>query len=92
MRPPRGGLAFRFRARDLHLVLSPGAQPVPFTLTIDGKPPGPDAGLDVDATGRGEVAEDRLYQLYRAKGPVGEHLFEIRFHAPGVQAFAFTFG
>ena len=87
-----GGLAFRFRARDLHLVLSPGAQPVPFTLTIDGKPPGADAGLDVDATGRGVVTEDRLYQLYRAQGPVAEHLFEIRFHAPGVQAFAFTFG
>ena len=89
---PGGRVTMRFHARDLHLVLAPGAAPVPFTVTIDGQPPGPDAGLDVDAAGRGVVTEDRLYQLYRAKGPVTDHLFEIRFDAPGVQAFAFTFG
>jgi hypothetical protein len=89
---PGGGIAFRFHARDLHLVLAPGAASVPFTVTIDGQPPGADAGLDVDAAGHGTVTEDRLYQLYRAAGPVGEHRFEIRFDAPGVQAFAFTFG
>ncbi|SOB94452.1 cytochrome c biogenesis protein DipZ [Rhodobacter maris] len=85
-------IRFRFHARDLHLVLSPEAAPVPFTVMIDGAPPGADAGLDVDAAGNGSVTEDRLYQLYRAKGAVGEHAFEIRFHAPGVEAFAFTFG
>jgi len=89
---PGGSVTMRFHARDLHLVLAPGAAPVPFTVTIDGQPPGADAGLDVDAAGRGTVTEDRLYQLYRAKGPVADHLFEIRFDAPGVQAFAFTFG
>lgn len=89
---PSGSVTMRFHARDLHLVLAPGAAPVPFTVTIDGQPPGADAGLDVDAAGRGIVTEDRLYQLYRAKGPVTDHLFEIRFDAPGVQAFAFTFG
>ncbi|MBZ4022550.1 cytochrome C biogenesis protein [Rhodobacter sp. TJ_12] len=90
----QGAINFRFHARDVHLVLSPGvaAKPVPFTVTIDGQPPGPDAGLDVDAEGRGTVTTDRLYQLYRAKGAVGEHLFEIRFDHPGVEAFAFTFG
>ncbi|SOC15968.1 cytochrome c biogenesis protein CcdA [Rhodobacter sp. JA431] len=91
---PEGAINFRFHARDVHLVLSPGvaAKPVPFTVTIDGQPPGADAGLDVDAEGRGTVTTDRLYQLYRAKGAVGEHLFEIRFDHPGVEAFAFTFG
>ncbi|WP_444452835.1 cytochrome c biogenesis protein DipZ [Rhodobacter capsulatus] len=89
---PGGSVTMRFHARDLHLVLAPGAAPVPFTVTIDGQPPGADAGLDVDAAGRGTVTEDRLYQLYRAKGPVADHLFEIRFDAPGVRAFAFTFG
>jgi len=87
-----GAISFRFHARDLHLVLAPGGAPVPFTVMIDGKAPGADAGLDVDASGRGTVTSDRLYQLYRAKGPVAEHLFEIRFDAPGVQAYAFTFG
>src|ERR1700761_5307872 len=37
-------IAFRFHARDLHLVLGPGAdnKPVRFRVTLDGKPPGAD--------------------------------------------------
>jgi hypothetical protein len=37
-----GSIAYRFHARDLHLVLGPGANgaPVRFKVTIDGKPPG----------------------------------------------------
>ena len=36
-----GGIAFRFHARDLHLVLGAGAdgKPVRFRVLIDGKPP-----------------------------------------------------
>ena len=34
---PGGGIAFRFHARDLHLVLRAGAGPVRFRVTLDGE-------------------------------------------------------
>ncbi|MDE1916029.1 MAG: redoxin domain-containing protein [Sphingomonadales bacterium] len=87
-------IAFRFHARDLHLVLGPDAQgrPVRFRVTIDGKTPGADHGLDTDGAGMGMVTQQRLYQLIRQKGPIVDHTFQIEFLDPGVQAFAFTFG
>ncbi|MDQ8732584.1 cytochrome c biogenesis protein CcdA [Bradyrhizobium sp. LHD-71] len=90
----RGRVAYRFHARDLHLVLAPAAQgqSVRFRVTIDGAPPGADHGVDVDAEGYGRVEEERLYQLARQAGPVKEHTFEIEFLDPGVRAYAFTFG
>ena len=36
-----GSIAYRFEARDAHLVLSPGAHgPIPFRVLLDGEPPG----------------------------------------------------
>ncbi|MDQ8755695.1 cytochrome c biogenesis protein DipZ [Sphingosinicella sp. LHD-64] len=88
-----GGIAFRFHARDLHLVLgSATGRPVRFRITIDGQAPGAAAGMDVDAAGNGTVTNQRLYQLVRQQGAIGERLFEIEFLDPGVEAFAFTFG
>jgi hypothetical protein len=88
-----GGIVYRFHARDLHLVLGSGSgQPVRFTATIDGKPPGDSHGVDVDADGRGVVTGQRLYQLIQQSGIIGDHTFEIRFLDPGVEAYAFTFG
>jgi hypothetical protein len=89
-----GRIAYRFHARDLHLVMGPAtvAGPVRFRVLIDGQPPGPDHGLDVDGQGTGRVAEQRLYQLIRQRGPVGERTFEITFLDPGVQAYSVTFG
>lgn len=89
-----GAIAYRFHARDLHLVLGPAAdgRPVRFRVRIDGQAPGESHGVDVDAQGNGVVDGQRLYQLIRQRGPVGEHMFEIQFLDPGVQAFAFTFG
>ena len=88
-----GGIAFSFHARDLHLVLGArGDRPVRFRVTIDGEPPGEDAGVDVAADGSGVVRGERLYQLVRQEGPVRERTFRIRFLDPGVEAFAFTFG
>ena len=91
---PHAKIAYRFHARDLHLVLGPRAdgRPVRFRVTIDGKPPLADHGMDVDEHGDGSVTAQRLYQLVRQQGAVGDHLFEIEFLDPGVQAFAFTFG
>lgn len=89
-----GSLYYRFHARDLHLVLGPGAdgKPVRFRVTVDGKPPGDGHGVDTDADGNGTVTDQRLYQLVRQTGPVADHTFEVRFFDPGVQTYAFTFG
>ena len=91
---PGGRLTFRFKARDLHLVMGPGQGDagVRFRVRIDGAAPGSDAGSDIDAQGQGRVDRQRLYQLIRQAGPVREHTFEIEFLDPGVQVFAFTFG
>jgi len=89
-----GAIAYRFHARDLHLVLGPSAdgKPVRFQVTIDGAAPGANHGADTDANGNGTVTEQRLYQLIRQSGPITDHTFEIRFLDPGVRAYAFTFG
>lgn len=91
---PGGRLAFRFKARDLHLVMGPGQGDagLRFRVRIDGAAPGSDAGSDIDAQGLGRIDRQRLYQLVRQSGPVGERTFEIEFLDPGVQVFAFTFG
>ncbi len=91
---PTGKIVYRFHARDLHLVLGPAktGNPVHFRVTIDGKVPGADHGMDIDANGYGSVTEDRLYQLIRQHGEIQDRIFEIEFLAPGVQAYSFTFG
>jgi thiol-disulfide isomerase/thioredoxin len=91
---PDGRIAYRFHARDLHLVMGPAvpATPVRFRVTIDGQPPGAAHGLDVDEHGNGAVIEQRLYQLIRQPNSIGDRQFEIEFLGPGVEAFAFTFG
>jgi thiol-disulfide isomerase/thioredoxin len=89
-----GAIAFRFHARDLHLVLGPSAdgKPVRFRVTIDGAKPGESRGADVNADGEGVVTDHRLYQLVRQNGPVMDRTFTIQFLDPDVQAYAFTFG
>ena len=86
-------ISFRFHARDLHLVLGPASgKPVRFRVTVDGRAPGADAGVDTKADGSGMVGEQRLYQLIRQKGAVRDRTFTIEFLDPGVEAFSFTFG
>ncbi|GAU84674.1 cytochrome c biogenesis protein DipZ [Bosea sp. BIWAKO-01] len=89
-----GSIAYRFSARDLHLVLGPGpaGKPLRFRVTIDGKAPGADHGADIDAEGTGVVSQTGLYQLVRQAGDVRERSFEVQFLDPGAQAYAFTFG
>jgi Thioredoxin like C-terminal domain len=91
---PNGRIAFRFHARDLHLVLAPGAPgtSVRYRVRIDGRPPGIAHGIDVDEQGEGAVREQRLYQLIRQPRPIVDRQFEIEFLEAGVEAFAFTFG
>jgi thiol-disulfide isomerase/thioredoxin len=62
-----GRIAYRFRARDVHLVMGPSAanRPVPFRVLVDGLPPGDAHGVDIDAAGNGTATRQRLYQLIR---------------------------
>jgi cytochrome c biogenesis protein CcdA/thiol-disulfide isomerase/thioredoxin len=89
-----GRIAYRFHARDLHLVLGPAAdnKPIRFRVSIDGAAPGTKHGADIDADGRGVVEGQRLYQLIRQSGAISDRTFEIEILDPGVQAYAFTFG
>jgi thiol-disulfide isomerase/thioredoxin len=86
-------ISFRFHARDAHLVLSPGAHgQIPFRVLVDGEPPGPAHGVDVDEDGNGVLRDGRLYQLVRQHDGIRERTLEITLLEPGAEAYVFTFG
>ena len=88
-----GSIVFPFHARDAHAVLSRGAgDPIPFHVLLDGEPPGPSHGVDVDEDGNGLLREGRMYQLVRQRDGVRERTLEITFLEPGAEAYSFTFG
>jgi hypothetical protein len=88
-----GSIAFRFHARDAHLVLSRGApDPIGFRVLLDGEAPGRSHGVDVDAEGNGVLRNGRMYQLARQRDAVHERTLEITFLQPGAKAYSFTFG
>jgi thiol-disulfide isomerase/thioredoxin len=90
---PSGSIAFRFHARDAHLVLSPGVRgPIPFRVFLDGEAPGRSHGVDVDEDGNGVLRDGRLYQLMRQYDEVRDRTLEITFLEPGAEAYVFTFG
>jgi thiol-disulfide isomerase/thioredoxin len=88
-----GSIAFRFQARDAHLVLSSGArEPIPFRVSLDGEAPGASHGVDVDEDGSGLLRDGRMYQLVRQRDTIGERTLQVTFEEPGAEAYAFTFG
>jgi thiol-disulfide isomerase/thioredoxin len=91
---PNGRIAYRFHARDVHLVMGPSSRgsSVRFRVLLDGRPPGNAHGTEVDEQGYGTVTEQRLYQLIRQPLPITDRTVEIEFLDPGVEAYVFTFG
>ena len=89
-----GRIAYRFHARDLHLVMGPTERgtSVRFRVLVDGQPPVVARGLDINERGEGTATAQRLYQLIRQPKPISDRQFEIEFLDSGVEAFAFTFG
>ena len=89
-----GRIAFQFQARDVNLVMGPPGRgtSLRFRVLLDGKAPGAAHGFDVDEEGNGTLAEQRLYQLIRQPGSIGERRFEIEFLDAGAEAYCFTFG
>jgi hypothetical protein len=88
-----GSIAYRFHARDAHLVLaSPTSEEIPFRVFLDGEGPGPSRGVDVDEDGNGVLRDGRLYQLVRQHDTIHDRTLEITFHEPGAEAYVLTFG
>jgi thiol-disulfide isomerase/thioredoxin len=89
-----GKLIYRFHARDLNLIIGPGAKgtSIKFRVTIDGNIPGASHGLDIDENGNGTITEPRMYQLIRQQGPIIDRDFQIEFLSPKVEVYDFTFG
>jgi thiol-disulfide isomerase/thioredoxin len=88
-----GSIAFRFQARDANLVLANGAgAPIPFRVLLDGEPPGPSHGVDVDDQGNGLLENGRMYQLVREHDTVRDRTLRITFLEPGAEGYSFTFG
>ena len=88
-----GTIAYRFHARDAHLVLSAGApEPIPFRVLLDDQAPGSSHGVHVDEDGNGLLEDGRLYQLVREHDTVRERTLQITFLEPGAEAYVFTFG
>jgi thiol-disulfide isomerase/thioredoxin len=96
---PGAAIVLRYRAREVNLVMASaagGSQPVDVTVQLDGQPlPAPDRTSQtmVDAQGQTfvHVSGSDLYRL--VLGPSVEvHTVRLVARAPGVEAFAFTFG
>jgi hypothetical protein len=88
-----GSIAFRFHARDAHVVLRRGAsEPIPFRVLLDGEAPGASHGVDLDEAGNGVLNDGRMYQLVRQHDGVRERTLEITFAEPGAEGYSFTFG
>ena len=90
---PGCSVAFRFEARDAHLVMAAGtAEPVPFRVHVNDEAPGLSHGVDVNDEGDGLLREGRMYQLIREHDKVRERTLRVTFTEPGAQAYVFTFG
>src|SRR3546814_13986626 len=89
-----GAIVYRFRGRDLHLVLglASDGKPIRSRVSIDGKPPGADHGMDTDAHGNGTITGQRLSQLSRQANGHGQRLVAFPFLAPAARPTPFPFG
>jgi thiol-disulfide isomerase/thioredoxin len=90
----QGRLIYCFHARDLNIIMGPvkAGTLIKFRVLIDGNPPGPVHGLDVDSNGNGIVTEQRMYQIIRQAGSIKDRIFQIEFSDPEVEVYDFTFG
>jgi thiol-disulfide isomerase/thioredoxin len=88
-----------YQAREVNLVMATAggtSAPVDVLVTVDGRPLSPayrTSDTRVDASGRTyvRVAASDLYRLVFGPG-VEQHTVHLTAEAPGLQAFAFTFG
>jgi hypothetical protein len=91
-----GILALRYHASTANLVMGREQAPVEAEVTLDGAAvPEGLRGADLfERDGKTYVRIDahRLYGLIDARGKDETHTLRLRYLAPGVSAYAFTFG
>ena len=88
-----GSIAYRFHARDAHLVLSPGARaPIPFRVLLDGDARARHTAWTSTrtATACSRTAACTSSCAQHDSGPRAD--LEITFLEPGAEAYVFTFG
>ena len=84
-------LRLNFKARKVFLVLGTAAgKPIHVSLKLNGEAAGSNAGKDAPA-GMVTIERNTLYELIDQKNPRNS-LLEIESDAPGLEAYAFTFG
>ena len=86
---------FRFRARDLHLVLGPGADGKPVRFRVTARRQAARRGprhRRRRATATEPSPSNACTSWCARSTATAERMFEIPFLDPGVQAYAFTFG
>jgi thiol-disulfide isomerase/thioredoxin len=89
-------IVLNYQARSANLVMAPTGGPVAVVVELDGKPLPPadrTAATQVNAQGQTyvEVTSSDLYPLVLTPR-LERHTLRLVAQAPGVQAFAFTFG
>ncbi len=86
-------LVYNFNGEHVYMVLKQGnAVNGKIQVILDGKViDSASSGTDVQ-NGIVTVNEDRLYDIVDLKGKPGNHILELRFQTPGVEAYTFTFG
>jgi thiol-disulfide isomerase/thioredoxin len=96
---PGAAIVLAYKAAEVNLVLTVprGDDPVEVVVERDGRPLPPEARtpdtvLDESGTTFIRVDHDGLFRLVAGTVEVGEHVLRLTARAPGVSAFAFTFG
>ena len=88
---PADALRLSFKGRKVFLVLgSASGKPLQVSVRLNGEAVGANAGKDAPG-GVVSVERNTLYELIDQKAP-RNGLLEIRTDAPGLEAYAFTFG
>lgn len=82
-------IVYRYQAKKVFLVMS-AEKKVTATLLRDGKPLTSDLGTHVEKNGTVNVQNEQLYRLIEQEKSES-HTLELK-AAPGLRAFAFTFG
>ena len=89
----KASLLYRFNAEKVYMVLKKGtAMDGQIKVMIDGKPISAAAAGEDVINGVVTVKEDRLYEIIDLKNKTENHLLELQFMTPGIEAYTFTFG
>ena len=87
-------LKYHFTGNKVHLVIRPGeaGAGAKIAVKLDGKVIDAQLAGDDVKDGIITIDTDRLYNIVDLRDNPGDHVLELEFQTPGIEAFAFTFG